>query len=394
MIEARNLRNVTELLSRLIACPSVNPNNRPFSGPPFGEERMARLLAGQVGGWGAEVSVREVMPGRFNFVSRFKGKRPRPSLMFEAHSDTVEVEDMSISPFEPRIAGGRMYGRGACDDKGPMAAMLLGLRAVLEEDGELPSDVYLVATCSEERGASGARCLMAEGFRADAALVAEPTDLEIVDAHKGVVRWRIRTRGVSAHSSAPESGVNAISAMARLIERINGPLAGSLAKKRHPRLGSPTVCVGTIRGGTQVNVVPAQCEIEVDRRLLPDETSEQATADLVRELEDLKGGSAGFDYSLEEIERYPPLEEDPKGRIASAVAAACAKVLGRAAFAAAPWGANSGVFKSAGIPCVVFGPGSIRQAHTRDEFVELEQVAQAVGVYAEVIRRFGRSSCA
>jgi acetylornithine deacetylase len=392
MIEARKLRSVTELLSRLIACPSVNPNNRPFSGPPFGEERMARLLADQLGGWGAEVSVREVMPGRFNLVSRFKGKKPRPSLMLEAHSDTVEVEDMSIPPFEPRIAGGRMYGRGACDDKGPMAAMLLGLGAALEEDGGLPSDVYFVATCGEERGASGARCLMAEGFRTDAALVAEPTDLEIVDAHKGVVRWRIRTRGVAAHSSAPERGVNAISAMARLIERINGPLAGSLAKKRHPRLGSPTVCVGTIRGGTQVNVVPAQCEIEVDRRLLPEETSEQATADLVRELEELKGRSAGFDYSLEEIERYPALEEDPKGPIASAVAAACARVLGRAVFAAAPWGANSGVFKSAGIPCVVFGPGSLRQAHTRDEFVELEQVAQAVEVYAEVIRHFGRSS--
>ena len=253
-----------------------------------------------------------------------------------------------------------------------------------------PADVYFVSTCNEERGASGARGLMAEGFRTDAALVAEPTDLEIVDAHKGVVRWRIRTHGVAAHSSAPERGVNAISAMARLIERINGPLAGALAKKRHPRLGSPTVCVGTIRGGTQVNVVPAQCEIEVDRRLLPDETSEQAAADLVRELEDLKGSAAGFEYSLEEIERYPPLEEDPKGPIASAVAAACAKVLGRATFAAAPWGANSGVFKSAGIPCVLFGPGSIRQAHTRDEFVELEQVAQAVGVYAEVIRSFGR----
>jgi succinyl-diaminopimelate desuccinylase len=179
--------------------------------------------------------------------------------------------------------------------------------------------------------------------------------------------------------------------MTRLLDRINGPLAGSLAEKRHPRLGSPTVSVGTIRGGTQVNIVAAQCEIEVDRRLLPDETCEQATAEVVRELDDLKKTVAGFDYSLDEIERYPPLEENPKGPIASAVVAACDKVLGRATFAAAPWGANSGFFKCAGIPCVLFGPGSIRQAHTSDEFVELEHVAQAVGVYAEVIRGFGRS---
>ena len=390
MSDPRNLRSVTELLSRLITCPSVNPNREAFSGPPYGEERMARLLSDLLGGWGAEANLREVLPGRFNLVARFKGKKPRPSLMLEAHSDTVEVADMSIPPFEPRIAGGRMYGRGSCDDKGPMAAMLLGLRAVLDEDGGLPSDVYFVSTCNEELGASGARGLMAEGFRADAALVAEPTGLEIVDTHKGVARWRIRTHGVAAHSSAPERGVNAISAMARLIERINGPLAASLAKKRHPRLGSPTICVGTIRGGTQVNVVPALCEIELDRRLLPDETAAQATAELVRELEDLKRSGTGFEYSFELTEDYPPLEEDPKGPIASAVAAACAKVLGRATFAAAPWGANSGVFKSAGIPCVVFGPGSIRQAHTREEFVELAQVAQAVGIYAEVIRSFGR----
>jgi len=391
MSDPRNLRGITELLSRLIACPSVNPNHQPFSGPPYGEERMARLLSELLGGWGADVTLREVLPGRFNLIARFKGKKPRPSLMLEAHSDTVEVADMSIPPFEPRIAGGRMYGRGACDDKGPMTAMLLGLRAVLDEDGGFPSDVCFVAACNEECGASGASGLVGEGFRTDAAIVAEPTSLEIVDAHKGVARWRIQTHGVAAHSSAPERGVNAISAMARLIERINGPLAASLAKKRHPRLGSPTVCVGTIRGGTQVNVVPAQCEIEVDRRLLPDETAAQATADLVRELEDLKRSEAGFDYSLEETEQYPPLEEDPKGPIASAVAAACAKVLGRATFQAAPWGADSGIYKSAGIPCVVFGPGSIRQAHTRDEFVELDQVAQAVAVYAEVIRCFGRA---
>jgi acetylornithine deacetylase len=294
-------------------------------------------------------------------------------------------------PFEPIVSGGRMLGRGTCDDKGPMAAMLLGLRAVLDEDGAFPSDVYLVSTCDEERGSSGAKRLMAEGFRTDAAVVAEPTDLEIVDAHKGATRWRIRTHGIAGHSSAPERGVNAISMMARLIERINGPMAAALAKKHHPRLGSPTLSIGTIRGGVQVNIIPAECEMEVDRRLLPDETCEQATADLVRELEDLKASVPQFDYFFDEFGSYPPLEEDPKGPIASAAAAACAKVLGRATFAAAPWAGNSGVFKAAGIPCVLFGPGSIKQAHTRDEFVELEQVAQAVGVYAEIIRTFGRS---
>jgi len=392
MAEDRKIAEVTSLLSRLVACPSVNPNNRPVSGPPFGEERMVRLLGEMLAGWGAEVSTEEVLPGRPNVIARFKGMNPRPSLMLEAHSDTVPLEDMSVASFEPRVEGGRLYGRGACDDKGPMTAMLLGLRAVLDEDGRPPSDVYFVSTCNEEMGGTGAGRLMERGFRTDAAVVAEPTELAIVHAHKGVLRWRIRTRGVAAHSSSPDRGVNAICMMAQIIGRINGPLRAGFSRQEHPLLGHPTVSVGTIRGGAQVNVVPSQCEIEVDRRVLPAERIEEATAELVRHLEEVKGGFAGGDYSCEETECYPSLEEDRQGPIASLVAAACEKALGKAEFACAPWGANSGVIKRAGIPCVLFGPGSIRQAHTAGEFVELVQVARAAEVYAEIIRAASKSA--
>jgi acetylornithine deacetylase len=364
----------------------VNPNNRPVSGPPFGEERMVRLLGEMLGGWGADVSTQEVLPGRSNIIARFQGKSRRPSLMLEAHSDTVQAGEMSIAPFEARVEGGRLYGRGACDDKGPMAAMLLGLRAVLDEEGRPPSDVYFVSTCNEELGGTGAARLMESGFRTDAAVVAEPTGLAIVHAHKGVVRWRIRTRGVAAHSSAPEMGVSAISMMARIVERINGPLSAGLSRHEHPLLGHATVSVGTIRGGEQVNVVASQCEIEVDRRMLPAERSEEATAELVRHLEEVKQCFAGGDYSCEETGCYPPLEEDRQGPVASLAAAACAKALGKAEFAVAPWGANTGHIKRAGIPCVLFGPGSIRQAHTADEFIELAEAARAVEVYAGIIR--------
>ena len=379
-------RELVDLLSQLVACPSVNPGGSPPSGPPFGEGQMAELLRGILAGWGADVAVDEVSPGRYNVVARIAGRDPARSLMFEAHSDTVQVGDMTIPPFEPAVKEGKLYGRGSCDTKGGMAAMLAAIRTVLDEEGQPPADLFFVSTCNEEAGGTGAHALTKGGFRPDAAVVAEPTDLAIVNAHKGIVRWRIVTHGVAAHSSMPGSGVNAISMMQKAIERIDGPVTEALRHRHHPLLGEPAICVGTIRGGTQVNIVPSSCAIEVDRRLLPSETREGAAEEVIRELAALKENEEGFDYTFEESAWYPPLEEDPEGPIARCVARACEKVLGKSTFTVAPWGANTGIFKEAGIPCVLFGPGSIRQAHTSDEYVELEQVAKAAQVYAEIIR--------
>jgi acetylornithine deacetylase len=377
-----------ELLSRLVACPSVNPNDRPVTGPPFGEDRLAALLRELLAGWGAEVELVEVLPRRPNLIAKFPGAKPAPRLMLEAHADTVSAEGMSIPPFDPRVNGDLLYGRGACDDKGSMAAMLLAIRSVLDSDGRPPSDVYFVAACNEERGASGARALMESGFRADAAIVGEPTNLEIVLAHKGVLRWRLRTKGVAAHSATPEEGVNAISMMARVIQRLESTLAERLREKSHPSLGHPTLTVGTIRGGVQVNIVPAECEIEIDRRLLPHETPEQAEAELKAEIALLKRELPQLDCEVERTEYYPPMESDKERPPARCAAAACEAVLGEARFAAAPWGADSGHFSRAGIPSVLFGPGSIDQAHKAEEYVSLSQVALASVVYARIIQSF------
>lgn len=379
-------RELFQLLQRLIATPSVNPGSRESFEAPFGEGRMAALLEAIVSPWGAETSAREVKPGRVSFVAKFGGADSSRSLMLEAHADTVGIEGMTVAPFEPAVRDGRMYGRGACDTKGSMAAMLLAIRRVLDEDGPPPVDVYFVSTCNEEAGADGAAALMAEGFRADAAVVGEPTDLSIIHAHKGIVRWAISTHGRAAHSSAPDQGASAISMMAKVIAAIDGPVAGALAEKHHPLLGEPTVSIGTIRGGTQTNVVPDGCTIEVDRRVLPSETAEEATREVRARLDALAKAEKDFRYTLVETQRYPPFDEDVDSPVSRCAAAACEKVLGKATFAVAPWGANAGIFKHAGIPCVILGPGSIRQAHTADEYVELAQVAKAIDVYAHIIR--------
>lgn len=387
MTRSRN-ESVVALLSELVACPSVNATDCEIIEPPFGEARLAALLETRLRAMGAQVTLSEIAPGRPNLAALFKGKDRSRSLMLEAHSDVVPVAGMT-APFEPRIENGKLYGRGACDTKGPMAAMLEGIRKALDEDGEPPTDLYFVSACDEEHGARGAHKLMADGFRVDAAIVGEPTGLTITHMHKGAIRWRLTTHGKAAHSATPEEGVNAIAHMVKALEVINGSMAARLREKDHAQLGHPSLSVGVIRGGTQVNIVPAECYVEIDRRMLPDEDSAELTLELTREMERLSEGVEDFRFTLEEIEDYPPLVQEQDSFIARVVAAACEKCLGQAEFTAAGYGTNGGVFAAAGIPSIIFGPGSAAQAHKAVEFIELAQVEQAVDVYADCIRLFG-----
>ena len=381
--------NAAELLARLVSCPSVNPGRRTPTGPPYGEESLAQLLASILTGWGAKAEVRHVAPGRPNVVARFDGRDPSRALMLEVHSDTVGAEDMEVEPFAAAVKDGRLYGRGACDDKGPMTAMLLAIRRMLDRGEPFPVNLFFVSTCDEELGSGGAKALMEEGFRADAAVVGEPTDLRVIHAHKGALRWRILTKGLAVHSSVPDRGVNAIYQMRRVVDVIENGLAPSLHGRRHPLLGEATVSVGTIRGGTQPNVVPAECEIEVDRRLLPGEREEDATSELRRRLDDLARGDPRFHFTIEETQHFPPFEQDREAPVARLTADACRKVLGEATLEMAPWASNAGTFREAGVPSVLFGPGSIRQAHTAMEYIELNELEKAALVYEEIIRQSG-----
>ena len=269
-----------------------------------------------------------------------------------------------------------------------MAAMLFGLRDVLNRDGQPPITVHVVSTCDEEHGASGARRLVASGLRADAAVVAEPTELSIVYAHKGATRFRITAPGRAAHSSAPERGVNAICCMARCVLALETELARALRARRHPELGSPTVNVGTIHGGSQVNVVPDQCVIEVDRRLVPGESAVSARAEIRRILAASCAGASGR-ITIEPTQFYPPMDGCRDSAVVELASQACRRVLGRAQLATAAYATNAGFFAQAGIPCVVVGPGSIRQAHTADEYIDLASFRDGIRVYAAIIRDSG-----
>ncbi len=390
MNDEGNVKAVTELLGRLVACPSVNPG--PFRIPDagFGEKPLAELLAILLQSWGARTQITDLAPGRCNMVASWQGATNGRSLLLDAHMDTVGVEGMTIPPFEPRIREGRLYGRGACDTKGPMAAMLLAIRKILDEDGQLPVTLHFAATGDEEDGAMGATCLVESGLSVDAAIVAEPTDLKIVYAHKGACRFRITLKGKAAHSSVPWLGVNAVVAAADMVSLIHREFPARMQYRGHRELGSPTVCVSTINGGVKVNIVPERCQFEVDCRCLPGERRDHLESSIRGLIGTVVAAYPNLGVECEVFQWYPAMAGSVEDSFVAHMTETCATVTGSHQAGTAPYATNGGFFSQRNIPCIVFGPGSISQAHSADEFIDLSQVEQAVEAYARMIRAFAR----
>ena len=288
----------TEILCQLIAIPSVNPMGREVDGDIFFESRMSDWLEGFFRKLGASFERIEVAPGRSNLLAVYEGTDPTKSILLDAHQDTVPVDGMTIEPFDPQVKAGKVFGRGACDVKGGMAAMLHAFGRLVTERPNCVGNVIMSCTCDEEATTIGVQDLV--GYwqtpkrsqiladRPSCAVVAEPTDLDVVVAHRGVVRFRVHTHGIAVHSSEPSRGRNAIYDMARVVSRLE-LFASELDEfvKSHPLCGGATLSVGKIVGGTSVNIVPAHCVIEIDRRVVPEEDRQQVWQSLVDELTQL-----------------------------------------------------------------------------------------------------------
>ena len=372
------------LLRDLIAIPSINPRDELSFARPFGETAVIDHLEDVLARSRFDVERQTACPGRDNLLARVDGVDPSRVLLLESHVDTVGVEGYRGDPFDPVLRDGRVYGRGSCDDKAQVAAMVAAL-ADVTSSGRPQHTVLLVLAVGEEYNFTGARALVESGLGADGAVVGEPTELQVITAHKGAVRMRCITEGVAAHSSEPSAGVNAIYRMARVLavlERHAGALVG---RQPHARLGTPTLSVGTIAGGRDTNIVPDRCVISLDRRVLPSEDSGTVIAEIQRAVLD----DPGLDFPVEFVVDLAdhPMETPEGATITRSLCAACEAVRGHSQVSAVRYGTDASKFAAAGIPSVVFGAGSIRQAHTVDEYVEVEQVWQATAVLRRLLEQ-------
>jgi len=378
-----------KLLAELIALPSVNPAFAGQDGDArgahkFGERNVAEFLAAIASRAGLEIEFQPVLPGRSNLIARLlPGGKIRQTILLAPHLDTVNAVE---AQFVPRRRNGRLYGRGACDTKGSVAAMLTALCELAgAKSRPAGTEIIFAGLIDEEQAQAGSRALVGRGlkktapFKADLAIVGEPTRLQIVTAHKGSLWLEIETQGVAAHGATPHFGVNAVHEMAHIVDFLQTDYAARLRRRKHKLLGHGTVNVGVISGGRQPNIVPDHCTITIDRRTIPGETD----AGVKRELQKLLL-SKKYRATIADKKLAPavPLETDLKLPLVRKFM----ETAGQSKAAGVHFFCDASVLSSGRIPSVVFGPGDVAQAHTTDEWIELSQLESAKDLILKFLR--------
>ncbi len=385
--------DVVKLLADLVSIPSVNPMGANVTGSEYLESATTAYLERWFADRGVLTVRDRIAHGRDNLIARIDVPGSRAAILFDAHQDVVPVEGMTIDPFTPKIEHGRMYGRGSCDVKGGLAAMAVAVVRLHRERPRGAASVVLACTVDEEFTHKGSSRLAEQSGLADLAIVAEPTRLNIVHSHKGAIRWKIHAHGVACHSSTPRLGSNAIYLMAKVVAALRDHADAIERTIVDPILGSATLSVGRIEGGRSVNVVPDRCSIEIDRRAIPGESPAQCV-ELARSA--IRSALTAEEFQALSFEppwiSLPPLAPVGTDRAVAILTKTIERVTGRTpSVEGAPYGTDAGPLSAAGTPCVVFGPGDIAHAHTKDESIDLDQVRAASEIYYQFLCDFGGS---
>jgi acetylornithine deacetylase len=370
---------VSELLAELVRADSTNPTLEPGGA---GEAAVAALLAERMRRAGLEVDVWDAASGRPNVVGRLAGSGGGRSLMFCGHTDVVGGEP---SQFEPRIHGGRMYGRGTNDMKGGIAASVVAVERLASGPG-LAGDVLVACVIDEEWASRGAEALVGR-HRADAAVLPEQTDLEVVFAHGGFAWYDVRSAGREAAGGDPAQGVDGISLAAPILDGILR-LDRELEGRTTAEWGRPNVHASTIRGGQSYPTYPAECVIGVERCLMPGESLAQAHAEMEQLLARARAADVRFLGGFETVIAREPVMLDRDEPVVLDCVAAAAAVLGREPVVRSDYGwMDSGILVEAGVPCVIFGPTG-EGLHTAEEWVDLRSLQQCVDVFERLAQEF------
>jgi acetylornithine deacetylase len=371
------------LLRDLVAIDSVNPSLAPGAA---GEEAVARLLADVLRRAGLDVVVQEAAPGRPNVIGVLEGRASGRTLMLCGHVDTVGVAGMA-APFEPAERDGRLYGRGAQDMKGGLSAMVDAARQLAAAGGPERGRVVVACVVDEEHSSIGAEALVRD-WRADAAVVTEPTDLQIGVAHKGFAWLEIETRGRAAHGSRPAEGRDAIFRMGRVIGALEHLDRTLQAGTRHPRLGPASLHASMVNGGHEWSTYPDRCRLQAERRTLPGEAAADADDEARGVLRALAEQDGEFEAVARLVFSRDPYEIDEQAELPQALARACHSRRVPAGFCGMSFWTDAGILGAAAIPSVLFGPGGAG-LHSIEEYVNVADVLACRDVLVELAKRFG-----
>ena len=373
---------IIDLCKDMVAIPSINPQDRGEIEGDFGEAQVAEYVGGWFRRQGLDCQLQTVRPGRINVLSVAEGADSSRTVLLCAHLDTVNVQGMTVEPFDPQIRDGKLYGRGACDDKGPLATMLVAFRDRVQA-GNLPCNLALLGSCGEEYNMIGAKYYVEQsGSQLCGAIMGEPTNLEVITAHKGVARLEVITKGKSAHSSMPQYGVNAIYSMADALKIIEARAAGLKDRPAHQRLGWETFSVTVIEGGQQINIIPDRCRISIDWRILPGRTPQMCRDELAGVLQEKLGDQIKvelFDAS------FAPMESDNNSPFIQALLKAGQSVTDKCRLTVAGYATDASVMVNLNIPTPVFGPGDPTKAHSSDEYIEIKQLDLGLQAYQKFL---------
>jgi acetylornithine deacetylase len=370
------------LLRQLVAIESVNPSLVPGG---TGEQAIATAIGTELRHAGLDVEVAEAAPGRPNVVGILNGRTPGRTLMLCGHMDTVGVTGFN-SPFDPVIKDGRLFGRGAQDMKGGLAAMLGAARALAENGGLAAGSLILAAVADEEYASLGAEALVAH-YHADAAIVAEPTNLVIATAHKGFSWIEIVTQGVAAHGSRPTEGRDAILRMGRVLARLETLDRELQSKKPHPSLGTPSLHASLITGGLELSTYPDRCVLNMERRTIPGERDSVAFEEVLAILDAVRADDIDFRGSAQVMFDRRPYETPAEHLILQALEAAVTKAGVPVRLGGVSFWTDAAILGYAGIPSVVFGPGGAG-LHGAEEYVKIDEVLACREILIQLARDF------
>ncbi len=375
-----------ELLRAMVGFESVNGN---ATGRPFPEKLLAEYLEATASALGFRAARLPIDAHSHNVLVTHEAGAAKPWLLFESHMDTVTLEGMVVEPLKGEVRDGKMFGRGSCDTKGTGAAMIWALRQYAAQQNQ-PHNIAIVYTTDEEMFKTGVRTFAEKqlpklGWRPAGAICGEPTLLQPIVAHAGMVRWKIHTRGVAAHSSNPSRGKSAISAMAKVIDAVeSGYITGLTAT--HPLIGKAACSINIIRGGVQINVIPDSCVIDLDRRTMPNEDLDGVVSAVEKVLDDLRRRHPDLEVAQDNAYADPAFDASGNTSFINWVGGVLRGMKLSEEVGGAPYGTDACLLADAGIPTVIIGPGDMGKAHTKDEFIPLSDLERGVELYLRLMQ--------